>query len=71
LLTDALVEERGWIDATAARALLQRTAARGFVPNQLWYIFVLETWLRHERANETVTTAHELSEVGAVASVAD
>jgi asparagine synthase (glutamine-hydrolysing) len=72
LLTDSLVEERGWIDATAARDLLRRTAARGFVPNQLWYVFVLETWLRHEESNALhVETAHELTEVGAVASVAD
>jgi asparagine synthase (glutamine-hydrolysing) len=49
LLTDSLVERHGWIDGRAARALLKQTAARGFVPNQLWYVFVLETWLRHER----------------------
>ncbi|HYX40179.1 MAG TPA: hypothetical protein VE821_00710, partial [Pyrinomonadaceae bacterium] len=49
LLTDALVERRGFIRTGAARELLAQTAARGFVPNQLWYIFVLETWLRHEQ----------------------
>ena len=49
LLTDALVERRGFIRTGAARELLAHTAERGFVPNQLWYIFVLETWLRHEQ----------------------
>jgi asparagine synthase (glutamine-hydrolysing) len=71
LLTDSLVERRGWIDARAARDLLTRTAARGFVPNQLWYVFVLETWLRHEQSDEPATTAHEFAEVGAPATVSD
>jgi asparagine synthase (glutamine-hydrolysing) len=64
LLTDSLVERRGWIDANAARDLLRRQAARGFVSNQLWYLFVLETWLRHEQHESeagaaTVATAHD------------
>jgi asparagine synthase (glutamine-hydrolysing) len=64
LLTDSLVERCGWIDANAARDLLRRQAARGFVSNQLWYVFVLETWLRHERDESdagaaTVATAHD------------
>lgn len=50
LLTDSLLEQRGWLHAPAARELLARTSERSFVPNQLWYIFVLETWLRHEQA---------------------
>jgi asparagine synthase (glutamine-hydrolysing) len=60
LLADSRAEQHGWINATAARALLSETAARGFVPNQLWYIFVLETWLRHERDEQaTVAAAHD------------
>src|SRR5205085_7063150 len=47
LLTDAIVEQRGFIRAGAARELLAQTAARGFVTNQLWYFFVLEAWLSH------------------------
>ena len=57
LLTDSRAAQHGWLDATAARALLKKTAARGFVPNQLWYIFVLETWLRHERDEQAATAA--------------
>ncbi len=63
LLTDSLVEQRGWLRAGAARELLARTAARGFVPNQLWYIFVLETWLRHEQ-----TEASGAAEISSAAS---
>jgi asparagine synthase (glutamine-hydrolysing) len=63
LLTDSLVEERGWIDAAAARDLLRRTAARGFVPNQLWYVFVLETWLRHEQSESNALAMPDATEV--------
>jgi len=28
---------------------LEESASRGWVPLQLWYILVLELWLRHER----------------------
>ncbi|HEX8068932.1 MAG TPA: asparagine synthase (glutamine-hydrolyzing) [Pyrinomonadaceae bacterium] len=59
LLTGALVEQHGWIDATAARVFLQRTAARGLVPNQLWYVFVLETWLRHEQDATVGALTHD------------
>ncbi|HZH32739.1 MAG TPA: asparagine synthase (glutamine-hydrolyzing) [Pyrinomonadaceae bacterium] len=51
MLADSLVERGGWIRAAPARALLARTAAEGAVPNQLWYVYVLESWLRHERAD--------------------
>ena len=57
LLTDALVERRGFIRAGAASELLAQRAARGFVPNQLWYIFVLETWLRQEEKELTVESS--------------
>lgn len=50
LLSDSLAERGGWIRASAARSLLAQTAAQGAVPNQLWYICVLESWLRHEAA---------------------
>lgn len=66
LLTDSHVERRGWIDANAARALLAQTSARGFVPNQLWYVFVLETWLRYEESDAAASNANavELAAVG-------
>jgi len=45
----------GWINSEAALALLKRAAESGWAPNQLWYIFVLELWLR--RADEFAAEA--------------
>jgi len=48
LQTSALGQE-GWINAKAVLDRLVVAAERGLAPNQLWYIFVLESWLRHEQ----------------------
>jgi hypothetical protein len=34
---------------------LRQTAETGHVPNQIWYIYVLESWLRHESAMRSQT----------------
>jgi asparagine synthase (glutamine-hydrolysing) len=47
-LRDGLLARAGWIRPDAAAALLKRAAQTGWTPIQLWYIFVLESWLRHE-----------------------
>jgi asparagine synthase (glutamine-hydrolysing) len=52
LLRDSVLARAGWIDADAVRALLTRSARTGWTPNQLWYIYVLESWLRHERRDK-------------------
>ncbi|MGH9854261.1 MAG: asparagine synthase-related protein, partial [Blastocatellia bacterium] len=51
----AHLSREGWINSEAALALLKRAAESGWAPNQLWYIFVLESWLRYadEFAAET------------------
>jgi asparagine synthase (glutamine-hydrolysing) len=48
-LTGSLLEERGWIRSAPALAWLEEAGRRGRAPNQLWYLYVLESWLRHER----------------------
>jgi asparagine synthetase B (glutamine-hydrolysing) len=48
-LSDSLLEKEGWINATAALSQLEKATRRGSAPNQLWYLFVLESWLRRER----------------------
>ncbi|MFL6213171.1 MAG: asparagine synthase (glutamine-hydrolyzing) [Blastocatellia bacterium] len=59
-LRDGLLEREGWIRGDAAVAQLERAARVGWSPNQLWYLFVLESWLRRER-NQTApaTTPHD------------
>jgi asparagine synthase (glutamine-hydrolysing) len=49
-LTDSILASEGWIRAEQALAQLERAERKGWASNQLWYIFVLESWLRHERA---------------------
>jgi asparagine synthase (glutamine-hydrolysing) len=48
-LHDSLLQSEGWIQKDGALALLKQSVERGEAPNQLWYIFVLESWLRRER----------------------
>jgi asparagine synthase (glutamine-hydrolysing) len=52
-LTEALqtsvLDREGWIHSRAVLDRLTVATDKGWAPNQLWYIFVLETWLRHEQ----------------------
>jgi hypothetical protein len=50
-LRDSLAERHGWVRAGAALARLEEAARRGWAPNQLWYVYVLESWLRHEQSD--------------------
>lgn len=53
VLREGLLTRGGWINSEAALALLASSARGGWVPNQLWYIYVLELWLRHEQRTST------------------
>ena len=48
-LRDSVLHREKWIDANKALAELNRAAESGWSPKQLWYIYVLETWFKHER----------------------
>ena len=48
-LRESLLHSEGWIRKEAALSMLERAVEKGEAPNQLWYLFVLETWLRRER----------------------
>ena len=48
LLNDSILESEGWIRAAAVKEALQNAQQKQWAANQLWYIFVLETWLRRE-----------------------
>jgi asparagine synthase (glutamine-hydrolysing) len=49
---------QGWIRETGVLAEFNRAVARGGASNQLWYLFVLECWLRQE---QNVTAAPDLA----------
>jgi asparagine synthase (glutamine-hydrolysing) len=49
LLRESVLEREGWILSGPVLNRLEVAAHEGWAPNQLWYIFVLEAWLRHEQ----------------------
>ena len=49
LLETSILDREGWINSRATLDRLADAAEKGWAPNQLWYIFVLESWLRHEQ----------------------
>lgn len=49
LLDNAISDREGWINSRAVVKQLNAAAEKGWAPNQFWYIFVLESWLRHEQ----------------------
>lgn len=58
-LEDSQLGREGWIDPRAAAA--QVRTASGEMPLQLWYLWVLEHWLRHESiATAPATPTREL-----------
>jgi asparagine synthase (glutamine-hydrolysing) len=59
LLRDSLAERHGWIRGAAALAQLEESARRGSAPNQLWYVYVLESWLRHEQSDASESPERE------------
>jgi len=49
-LQDSMLAQEVYICADAVRRVLQRSSDSGRAPMQLWYLYVLETWFRHDRA---------------------
>ena len=49
-LRASVLAREGWIRAEPTLSALARSAAQGYAPQQLWYLYVLETWLRHEQS---------------------
>ena len=49
VLENSILEKEGWINAKSAIKLLENSVPNNWSPRQLWFIFVLESWLRFER----------------------
>jgi asparagine synthase (glutamine-hydrolysing) len=47
-MRESCLAEAGWIRRDAVLAELAAAARRGSAPQQLWYLFVLESWVRAE-----------------------
>jgi asparagine synthase (glutamine-hydrolysing) len=56
-LRDSLVEQHGWVRSAAALKRLDESARRGWAPNQLWYVYVLESWLRREESEASSSSS--------------
>lgn len=65
LLRDSVLESEGWIQAAAVREALQNAQRKQWAANQLWYIFVLENWLRKERETQNHAMAGVLDGIPA------
>jgi asparagine synthase (glutamine-hydrolysing) len=47
---DSILDREGWIRSDAVLAALSRAVAGGQAPTRLWYLYVLESWMRAEQA---------------------
>lgn len=45
---NSILEKEGWIRSGPTLEWLAESARRGWAPKQLWYLFVLESWLKVE-----------------------
>lgn len=50
MMSDSLLEREGWINAGNAVKLLEQSEKSNWSPRQLWFIVVLEAWLRYEKS---------------------
>jgi asparagine synthase (glutamine-hydrolyzing) len=66
---DSLLEREGWLRSDAILVQLEKAAQQGWASNQLWYSFVLESWLRHEREQSSNYNSAGTGHVSAVASL--
>ena len=60
LLQTSIADRQGWINSRAVLDRLNAAAQEGRAPNQLWYIFVLESWLRHEQNFRSAPEEHHV-----------
>jgi len=48
-MSDSILDQEGWINSAAVLRLFDKERGSGWVPRQLWFVLVLENWLRAER----------------------
>jgi len=60
-LSDSLIVSDDWVRPAALRGELEAAAERGHASRRLWYLWVLEEWLRNERASTTANISNARS----------
>ncbi len=63
VMADSRLAREGFINSRNVVALWKQTSAGGEVPNQLWYLYVLESWLRAEESRPAMNRMEALSPV--------
>ncbi len=58
---DSVLANDGWIDSSAVIRTLDDEARGGRVSTRLWYLYVLEEWMKAERAQTSATPASVLA----------
>jgi asparagine synthase (glutamine-hydrolysing) len=53
------LEQEGWIRPNSMLAQLKLAVEKGSASNQLWYLFVLESWMKYEHSLTKLTPAKE------------
>jgi len=49
LMGESVLEAEGWIRSDSVLRELDKAAQKNWTPNQLWYVFVLELWMRQQK----------------------
>ena len=57
LMRDSVLEQQGWIKSSLVVKQLDGAVKHNWAPNQLWYLFVLELWLRKEQQANYASSA--------------
>ena len=70
MFRNSILEREGWIRSAPALKWLEQSAQNGCAPKQLWYLFVLEAWLRNKETAvlDTIETQGDLLTVGVFAA---
>ena len=46
---DSILDKEGWVCSDSVLTQLGLAASNGWAPEQLWYLYVLESWMKHEK----------------------
>jgi asparagine synthase (glutamine-hydrolysing) len=55
----SVLQEEGWVDASSVSRAFANARKNGVAPLPLWYLFILEMWLRHERSDAALSPETE------------
>ena len=58
VLQESILGKEGWIRSNPVLAYLELATRNGWAPEQLWYIYVLESWLRYDRLTHCSGKTH-------------